>query len=32
MAVCANAKVLINVSAVATANVKIFIAIACIAA
>jgi hypothetical protein len=32
IAVCANAKVLINVSAVAAANVKIFIAITCVAA
>ena len=32
MAVCANAKLLINVSAVATASVKIFIAVACLAA
>jgi hypothetical protein len=32
MAVCANAKLLINVSAVDTASVKIFIAVACIAA
>jgi hypothetical protein len=32
MALCANAKLLINESAVATASVKIFIAVACIAA
>ena len=32
IALCANANVLINVSAVATASVKIFIAVACIAA
>jgi hypothetical protein len=32
MAVCANAKLLINVSAVTTASVKIFIAVACLAA
>ena len=32
MAVCANAKLLINVNAVATASVKIFIAVACVAA
>jgi hypothetical protein len=32
MAGCANAKLLIKVSAVATASVKIFIAVACIAA
>jgi hypothetical protein len=32
MAVCANAKLLINVSAVATANVKIFMAVARVAA
>jgi hypothetical protein len=32
MALCANAKLLINESAVATASVKIFITVACIAA
>jgi hypothetical protein len=32
IAFCANANVLINVSAVAAANVKIFIAITCVAA
>ena len=32
IAVCANAKLLINVSAVATASVKVFIAVACLAA
>jgi hypothetical protein len=32
MAVCANAKLLINVSAIATASVEIFMAVACVAA